>query len=580
MAVCLTVGSWGAAGIPEARAAGLASIGAADGFTTLHLDYPQGENLSYTKQDALKARYADDKQPIPFSQYYDGMVFAAVPDEWKDRKVEIFSAEPVRFADYKEGQWEFTMLSDLASVGILKGNASGEAEPFRQISRAEAVTLMAKLMGIPITAGADSGFQDVKAGDWYADTVAAAVTYGIVAKDTDFNPNRLVTREEATTMAVNCFRRLGFIGEPQNVTAAQLKETLTVKDAESVSEYARQAYMAVQLSGIVDYVDTDVIDEDGGPVVEPFLNPKQAATRAEVCELIWRMMFQFPVYPSKLAIQYGVDEHMPVIDGSTSTYPFTTAVYGRLFYNGVMSPAMPRQHSKSHVSYERLISGEADMIFASVYPASDILALAKEKGVELELIPIAYDAQVFFTNAENSTDNLTIDQISNIYVNNAYVNWKELGGPDALLYPYCRNNDSGSHAQMERYFLNGGEINETIRRENTSRMMASILRDVNEAKTDDPKGYALGYSIYYYYQLISQLEYGDGLLKLLAINGVKPTDETIADGSYPLSNNTYVVLRKDTPKDAPARKLAEFMLTEAGQECVSAAGFGPLKPGK
>ena len=65
-------------------------------------------------------------------------------------------------------------------------------------------------------------------------------------------------------------------------------------------------------------------------------------------------------------------------------------------------------------------------------------------------------------------------------------------------------------------------------------------------------------------------------LKLLAIDGVYPTDETIADGTYPLANNTYVVLRKDTPKDHPARKMAEFMLTEAGQECVRLAGFGRL----
>ena len=66
-------------------------------------------------------------------------------------------------------------------------------------------------------------------------------------------------------------------------------------------------------------------------------------------------------------------------------------------------------------------------------------------------------------------------------------------------------------------------------------------------------------------------------LKLLSIDGVYPNDETIADGSYPLSNHTYVVLRKDTPKDSPARKMAEFMLTEKGQMCVENAGFGKLK---
>lgn len=65
-------------------------------------------------------------------------------------------------------------------------------------------------------------------------------------------------------------------------------------------------------------------------------------------------------------------------------------------------------------------------------------------------------------------------------------------------------------------------------------------------------------------------------LKLLAIDGVMPSDETIADGSYPLANNTYIVLRKDTPKDSPARKMAEFMLTDIGQSCVESAGYGKI----
>ena len=66
-------------------------------------------------------------------------------------------------------------------------------------------------------------------------------------------------------------------------------------------------------------------------------------------------------------------------------------------------------------------------------------------------------------------------------------------------------------------------------------------------------------------------------LKLLEIDGVAPNDETIANGEYPLSSNSYIVLRKDTPADAPARKMAEFMLTDKGQECVEEAGFGKLR---
>ena len=57
-------------------------------------------------------------------------------------------------------------------------------------------------------------------------------------------------------------------------------------------------------------------------------------------------------------------------------------------------------------------------------------------------------------------------------------------------------------------------------------------------------------------------------LKLLAIDGVYPTDATIADGTYPLAGYNYAVVRADEPKDSPARKMVQFLLSEAGQQCV------------
>ena len=41
------------------------------------------------------------------------------------------------------------------------------------------------------------------------------------------------------------------------------------------------------------------------------------------------------------------------------------AVYGALFSNSTRHPQFPASHSKSHESYERLISGEADVLFAA-----------------------------------------------------------------------------------------------------------------------------------------------------------------------------------------------------------------------
>lgn len=95
--------------------------------------------------------------------------------------------------------------------------------------------------------------------------------------------------------------------------------------------------------------------------------------------------------------------------------------------------------------------------------------------------------------------------------------------------------------------------------------------------TTDPLAYAMGYSVYYYYVNSYWLlgDAGGGELKLLAVDGVLPSDETIADGSYPLAGYNYLVLRAGEPEDAPARRLAEFMVSEAGQTCVAARASAP-----
>ena len=107
--------------------------------------------------------------------------------------------------------------------------------------------------------------------------------------------------------------------------------------------------------------------------------------------------------------------------------------------------------------------------------------------------------------------------------------------------------------------------------------MSNVLTDVMGAQTTEPVGYGLGYSIYYYFHNMDMFYNTSTELKLLAIDGVQPNDDTIADGTYPLSNNTYLVVRKDSPEASLARRMAEFMLTDEGQECVEQAGFGKLK---
>ncbi len=533
------------------------------GFEIVHIPYVvEGE---YNWRKVIKARYIDTKEPIALSLTYSDRLYATVPVENAKRPIEAFETEYTTFADNDDSRYEFYVFEELSRTGVVKGDENGNARPFDAITRAEATALLLRFLGLnPIAMqGTIRIFDDVTSDKWYYREVVSAYNYGLVKGDSEntFSPERTVTREEFAVMAYRAVKYAG-LGYPGNMNINYI-------DIDTVSPWAEEAY-----TNMGSYIYSDYDDSDMENPVR-VLKPQKEATRFDVCDLLHNIEEFCQVYPSTLAYEFGFDKGMPVIDGSTSTYPFTEAVYGALFSCGGNHPSKPKSHSKSHATYQKLIAGEVDMSFASVYPASDILKMAEESGVELELIPIAYDAMIFFTNAENTAKGLTSEQISNIYVNDAYENWTEVGGPDALLYPYCRNNDSGSHAQMERHFLNGNEIHPDVQKE-TSFTMSNVLTDVMASKTDSPLGYGLGYSIYYYFNNMDLFYNTKSELKLLEIDGVYPTDDTIADGSYPLSNNTYIVVRKDLPADAPARKMAEFMLTPTGQDCVESAGFGRL----
>ena len=565
-------------------------------YVTIRVPCPEGEQLPWAQTRKLCVRYADTGEPVALcSNYYRGYLFATVPAAQAGRTLEAGLGEPVRFADHIT-VWEGVEYYDapigtdeLNLRGVLRGDGSGNLNAGAVITRAEAFALIVRLLGIPEEGeiwaewydanGKSTGYDDVAPGAWYVPVAAAARACGLAAPDALFHPERPVTRGEFTVMLYRAMRAVGWLEAPQG------DEKLVLADGEDLPDWAREAYLAFDRGdlGIVTFRDTGGRDSEGFPLQERLAEPGRGATRGEIIEFLYSALRRLPWYPLPEAIEWGFDRAMPVIDGSTSTYPYTKAVYGAFFSNFENHPQYPESHSKSHESYQRLIDGAADVLFAATRPSEALKAQAAEAGVQLECIPIAYDAMVFFTNAENPVLGLTQRQIQDLYVYGKYTNWNQVGGPNAQLLPYRRNADSGSHALMEQYFLEGGKLSLSPNVHNvlTSYAMSSALTDVAQALRTDPAAYAIGYSVFYYYVNSSWLldDAGGGELKLLSVDGVMPSDSTIADGSYPLAGYNYVVLRSDEPEDSPARRLAAFMLGEAGQSRVANAGFGPLSGG-
>ncbi|WP_295693975.1 PstS family phosphate ABC transporter substrate-binding protein [uncultured Oscillibacter sp.] len=527
----------------------------------------------------LAVRYADTGEPVALSSaYLDGYLFATVPAENADRPLEVFRGDDPVWTDLREQYLAANGSSDLQIRGVVRGDNAGRLKQDAPLTRAEGAVLMARLLDLQ--PAERPGYSDVSPDAWYHEEVSAAAAAGLFAADGRFLPDQAMTRAEFTVLLA---RALSFVGWLDIPAEGNLSGT-GLMDAESVPSWAAGAYQALFACnpGIAPVTEkpTGAYYWEDAPVLGDYAEPENPITRGEAITSMNQAMRWVPCYPTEAAIQFGLDREMPVIDGSTSTYPYTQGVYSVLFTNGTAHPQFPKSHSKSFASYERLIRGEADVLFAATKASAELESLAAEQGVELQYIPIAYDAMVFFTNLENPVNSLTRQQIQDIYVRNAYSSWDQVGGPEAKLLPYCRNTDSGSHALMERYFLEDGKLSlaPEILQGNVSVAMSSALTDVASALSLDPPAYAIGYSVYAYYGSYEEMmtDVTPNKLKLLAVDGVLPTAETIADGTYPLADYNYLVLRSDEPKDSPARRLAEFMVSDAGQQAVADSGFLPL----
>ena len=259
-------------------------------------------------------------------------------------------------------------------------------------------------------------------------------------------------------------------------------------------------------------------------------------------------------------------EEYPVVDGSTATIPLSEGFAASVMQMSVKDARQYVLHNTTHEAYLNLVDGKADIIFVTS-PSQEELDYAKEKGVELVVTPIVNEGFVFLTSKENPMTNLSFAQIQDIY-RGKITNWKEVGGPDQKIIAYQRPTNSGSQTGMYDLVVPENEIAEA-----PTEMQMQGMGDLVEAVADYENGPgAIGYSYYYY---VTDMWINEGI-KLLAVDGVMPSPETISDETYPIMTHYYAVTRKDEPGDSSASKLLEWILSSEGQKIAEQAGYIPM----
>lgn len=262
----------------------------------------------------------------------------------------------------------------------------------------------------------------------------------------------------------------------------------------------------------------------------------------------------------------------PKVDASLATQPLASAFIKNFTGESEISEEK-LTYTNTHPGYVKLIDGEVDLIIVTE-PSEEELALAKEKNVELEVIPVVKEGFVFYVNSSNSIDNLSLEEIQKIYTGEI-TNWREVGGNNAKIRAFQRPVNSGSQTGMLSLVMKDKKLMKPI----TEDVVDTMFEIINLVSSYDNGLNSIGYSYYYYATTMFQdmdANIANGI-KLLGVNGVKPNNETIKDGTYPIQSAYYIVIRKDEPKGSKVRKLVDAMLSKRGQKVAKEAGYVPVK---
>jgi len=216
----------------------------------------------------------------------------------------------------------------------------------------------------------------------------------------------------------------------------------------------------------------------------------------------------------------------------------------------------------SGVGIAALINGTTD-IAASSRPikTSETDKLKARFATTGFAIPIARDGLSIYLNEQNPVKELTLAQIRAIYTG-AVTNWKQVGGKDAPIILYSRENSSGTYTYFKDNVLMGKDYAPRAQTlQGTAAVVNAVAKDAN----------GIGYG---------GAAYAKGI-KFAAVKkddkspAVLPSLETVRSGQYPISRYLYLYTRVKPAKEMKA--FIDWATSPAGQEIVSKVGYFPVK---
>ncbi len=214
------------------------------------------------------------------------------------------------------------------------------------------------------------------------------------------------------------------------------------------------------------------------------------------------------------------------------------------------------------IGFAALQSQTTDLCDASrKAKAAEIAGCIKAFAARPTEYKVALDGLSVYVNPENSLKELTLAQVGDIFTGKIK-NWKEVGGADAPITIYSRENSSGTYEFFKEHVLKGKDFAASAQTmPGTAAIVQAVVKDKN----------GIGYG---------GAAYGGGS-KLLAIKktdvspAILPTEENVISGTYPIWRHLYVYVNPALDKGEVAAYLT-WIRSDDGQKYVKDIGYYPL----
>lgn len=306
-------------------------------------------------------------------------------------------------------------------------------------------------------------------------------------------------------------------------------------------------------------------ETQGEQAEQPLTTPTEAPTPEPTATVAPTATSEPTAAPVEEEPLFSLEEY-PKVDASLAIHPLVDSIAANFLGMKESELQFSYTTTRSSEVYRNLIDGKVDVIFAAEISEED-KEYAKQQGVELTIIPTTSSAFVFIVNTDNPVDGLTFEQIQKIYTGEI-TNWSEVGGTKEDIIAYQRPTGSGSQTAMLSLVMKGNEIMVPP----TSQIQGEMGELIDAIAEYDNAENAIGYSYFYYVNTM----YKRDTIKMLAVDGVTPSIESIKSGAYPIYTNGFVVYRSEEPKDGKVLKWVNAVLSERGSRIIEEAGYVPV----